>query len=114
MTDWGPLMSEDADWWAVPGHVPPARMLRQLLDEGMLDGLLDDADIEYGQPCGHGDDCDCSGWVVPWRRVLLRWARDIRHAWVSPYDEDLTVESGLWFECDADHPGAEPATVWTW
>ena len=33
MTDWGPLMSEDADWWAVPGHVPPAHMLRQLLDE---------------------------------------------------------------------------------
>lgn len=112
-----PLMNEDSPWFAVPGRMSPARALRVLINERMLDWLLDDLSMDYSLECGDCDGegcahCDLTGSICRNKEMLMGVARSVRSSWVSQVPPPGANGPEDWYwECDELHPGAEPAMV---
>ena len=91
-----PIASYEGDWFAVCGHLSRADGVETLVDNGSLDFYLD-------QELDDGDD--------PYELANM-WLGEPYHGYVRVAEYDDEAPSNIWYyECDANHPGGFPATI---
>lgn len=85
------LLTNNEDWWALRGHMAKRKALGIIWSDMMLYDIYDRGQRNYEQ---HMERSHC------------------RPATQQEIDDGLAeFDTDHWFECEADHPGAEPYMI---